>query len=319
MRLVRYLAIGAAALTTLALPALAQTYPTKPVEVLVPFNAGGGADASQRVFNKYAESLIGKPMPIINKGGAGGVTGWAEAVHAKPDGYMLTITTPPFNVIPPLVKPKQTGYTMDQFTNLCVYAVVPDVLLVRNDSKLKTLKEFVDHATANPKKVAMGNTGTLGADFMTTLLIEQATGIETSQVPFTSGALAMQAVLGGQVDAMVGSTLYAVAQKDNLRTLAIASSGRDKMIPDIPTFKELGFNVVSERLRVLSGPANLPADVVSYWGDICKKVTDNPEFRAEMEKLGQPPAYFGPQDAERMVKEMTATMKSIVDKYKLGE
>jgi tripartite-type tricarboxylate transporter receptor subunit TctC len=316
---IKYFTACAAAVAGLAFPANAQTYPTRSIEFLVPFNAGGGADASQRAFNKFAEPLVKQGLPIINKGGAGGATGWAEAVRAKPDGYMLTITTPPFNIIPPLVKPKQTGYTMDQFTNICVYAVVPDVLLVRKDSPFKTLKEFVDHAKANPKKIAMGNTGTLGADFMTTLLIEQATGIETSQVPFTSGALAMQAVLGGTIDAMVGSTLYAVAQADSMRTLAIASGERDKMIPDVPTFKELGFDVISERLRVLSGPAKMPAEVVSYWDNICKQVVANPEFKAEMDKLGQPAAYFGHADAEKMIKDMTATMKGIVEKNKLAE
>ena len=166
---------------------------------------------------------------VVNKPGAGGTKGWAELVRAKPDGYTIAIVTPPFNVIPALARPKQTGYTLDQFTNICTYAVVPDVLLVREDSPYKTLADLVKYAKANPKKIKAANTGTLGADFMTTLLIEKGTGIEFTQVPFTGGSKALQATLAGTTDAMVASALFAVAQKGKLRTLAIASEERDKM------------------------------------------------------------------------------------------
>jgi tripartite-type tricarboxylate transporter receptor subunit TctC len=312
-------ALAVSAASFAAFPALAQDYPTKAVEFIVPFAPGGGADASQRAFNKYAEPLVGHPLPINNKPGAAGTTGWAEMVRANNDGYTLTIVTPPFNIIPALVKPKETGYTLDQFTNICVYAVVPDVILVRKDSEYKTLEDFVTYAKANPKKVAAANSGTLGADFMTTLLIEKATGIQMSQVPFSSGALALQAMLGSTTDTMVASTLYAVAQADTLVALAIAAEERDPLIPDVPTFTELGYDVISKRLRVLAGPPGLPENVVSYWADICKQVTDNPEFKAEMDTLGQPVSYEGPEEANAMITRMTADMQSIVDTYKLAE
>ncbi len=315
--IIRALAVSAAAFA--AFPASAQDYPSKAVEFIVPYAPGGGADASQRAFNKYAEPLVGHPLPINNKPGAAGTTGWAEMVRANNDGYTLSIATPPFNIIPALVKPKETGYTLDQFTNICVYAVVPDVILVRKESEYNTLEDLVTYAKANPKKLAAANSGTLGADFMTTLLIEKATGIETSQVPFSSGALALQAMLAGTTDVMVASTLYAVSQADALRTLAIAAEERDPLIPDVPTFKELGYDVISKRLRVLAGPPGLPENVVSYWADVCKQVTDNPEFQAEMDKLGQPVSYAGPEDAAAMIERMTADMQSIVDTYKLAE
>jgi tripartite-type tricarboxylate transporter receptor subunit TctC len=118
----------AAAVLALGLgPAAAQDYPSSAIDFIVPFNPGGGADASQRTFNKFAEPIVGQPLVIVNKPGAGGTMGWAELVRAEPDGYTLAIVTPPFNVIPPLARPQQTGYTLDQFTYICVYAVVPDV------------------------------------------------------------------------------------------------------------------------------------------------------------------------------------------------
>lgn len=313
-------ALAAASVTTLGTEApLAAGYPERPVEFIVPFNPGGGADASQRVFNKYAEPIVGKSLVIVNKPGAGGTRGWAELVHAKPDGYTLTIETPPFSVIPALATPKQTGYKIDQFTRICIYAVVPDVLVVRENSEFKTLDDLVKFAKANPNKIKAANTGTLGADFMTTLLIEHATGVNFTQIPFTGGAEALQGTLSGTTDAMVASTMFAVAQKGQMRTLAIAATERDPAIPDVPTFKELGYNVVSERYRLLAGPPGLPQDIVDYWAGVCEKVTKNPEFRTEMEKLGQPPAFRGPAQTKASIDEMQKDMQALITKYNLAK
>jgi tripartite-type tricarboxylate transporter receptor subunit TctC len=313
---------GLAAAGVLALglgPAAAQDYPERAIDFIVPFNPGGGADASQRAFNKFAEPIVGQPLVIVNKPGAGGTAGWAELVRAQPDGYTLAIVTPPFNVIPALARPAQTGYTLDQFTYICVYAVVPDVLLVREDSDFETLADLVDYAKANPEKIKAANTGTLGADFMTTLLIENATGTKFTQIPFTGGAEALQGTLAGTTDAMVASSLFAVAQQGSLRTLAIASPERDPNIPDVPTFRELGYDVVSERYRVLGGPPGLPEEIVGYWADVCEQVTSNEDFRSEMNELGQPPAYRGPAEAKASIDAMQGDMQALVDAYDLAE
>jgi tripartite-type tricarboxylate transporter receptor subunit TctC len=311
------LALSVAVVTLGFGAAHAQTYPDRAVEFIVPFAPGGGADASQRAFNKFAEPIVGKPLPIINKPGAGGATGWAELVRAKPDGYTLAVVTPPFSVLPAIVKPKQTGYTLDQFTNICIYAVVPDVLLVREDSPFKTFADLVAFAKANPKKVKAANTGTLGADFMTTLMIENGAGIEFTQIPFNSGALGLQGLLAGTTEVMVASSLYAVAQKGAARTLAIATEQRDPMIPDVPTFKELGFDVVSERFRAIAGPPGLPAEVVKYWEGVCKKVTENPEFKAEMDKAGQPVNFKDAAGFTAAINKMIADTRALAQKYKL--
>jgi tripartite-type tricarboxylate transporter receptor subunit TctC len=297
----------------------AADYPARPVEFIVGFGAGGGGDISQRLFNKYAEPLVGKRLPVTNKPGAGGVISWAELVRTTPDGYTLAYTAPPVNIIPALAKPKETGYKLDQFTNICVYAVIPDVILVPENSPYKTFADLVAYAKANPKRTKIANTGTLGGDFMTGLMIENAAGIETTPLPFSSGAQGTQATLAGVADAMIGSALHAVSQKGTMRTLGIAAPQRDAMVPDVPTFREMGLDVVSERYRGIVGPKGLPAEVVAYWADICKKVTDNPDFKAEMLKTGQPVAYKGPAEMTTATDKMAADMKLLVDKYKLAE
>jgi putative tricarboxylic transport membrane protein len=314
-------AIAAAAVVaaSAATFAVAAGYPDHPVQFIVPFNPGGGADASQRTFNRYAQQIVGQSLVVVNKPGAGGTRGWAEFVHMKPDGYTLAIATPPFNVIPALVRPKQTGYKLDQFTNICIYAVVPDVLLVREDSQFKTLADLVKYAKAHPQKIKAANTGTLGADFMTTLLIEKGTGTEFTQIPFTGGSQALEGTLAGTTDVMIASTLFAVAQKGKLRTLAIASSKRSPELPDVPTFKELGYDVVSDRYRVLAGPPGLPENIVKFWDGVCHKVSEIPEFQKAMKKIGQPPAYVDTAKADAAIKDMTGHMQELVDKYHLAK
>jgi putative tricarboxylic transport membrane protein len=297
----------------------AQTYPTRAVEFIVPFAPGGGADASQRAFNSFAEKIVGQPLAITNKPGAGGATGWADVAHAKPDGYTMTVTTPPNSIVPALVKPKQTGYKLGGFTDICIYAVVPDVLVVKDGGQFKSLKDYIEFAKTNPKKVKTANMGTLGADYMATLLMEDAMGIETTPIPFNSGALALQGTLAGTTDAFVASAMYAVAQKGALTALAIATEKRHPLTPDTPTFKELGYDVISERYRVLSGPPDMPADLVTYWSDVCKKVTADPAFVAEMDKLGQPVAYKDVAETKRLIGAMTEDLKHLVEKYKLSE
>lgn len=313
-------AVAAGGLMALAaVPAAAADYPERSVDFIVPFNAGGGADSSQRAFNKFAEGITGQSMVVVNKPGAGGTVGWAEAVRRTPDGYGLTLVTPPYNIIPALATPKQTGYKLDDFKYLCIYAAVPDVLLVREDSPYQTLDDLIKFAKDNPEKIKASNTGTLGADFMTTLLIEDAAGVKFTQIPFTGGSQALQGVLSGTVDAMVASSIFAVSQKGKLRTLAIASQERDANLPDIPTFKELGYDVVSERYRAIAGPKDLPADIVSYWAEVCKKVTDDAKFREEMNAVGQPVVYHGPEAANAAIGELGQQMQALVEKYDLAK
>jgi tripartite-type tricarboxylate transporter receptor subunit TctC len=118
---------------------------------------------------------------------------------------------------------------------------------------------------------------------------------------------------------MVGSSLYAVAQKGKLRPLAIATDRRDPKLPEIPTFKELGYDVFSERYRALGGPPGLPGPVVNYWGQVCKQVVDTPQFQEEMDRIGQPAGYRDPAQAQKAIDQMTRDMQTLVDKYNLAK
>lgn len=299
--------------------AAASDYPTRQIEIIVPFGAGGGGDTSQRIFNKHAEPVVGQTLVVTNKPGAGGVIGWAEALQATPDGYTLMAVTSPQNVLPAILSPAETGYTNDQFTYLCVFAVLADVILVPEASEFQTLADLVDHAKANPGTVTVANTGTLGADYMVTVMIEDAAGIEMTKVPFNSGAEGNQATLSGTTNAQVASALHAVSQQGAMRTLGIASAERNPMIPDVPTFREQGYDVISERYRVVAGPPGLPEDVVAYWADVCEQVTQDDAFIAEMANVGAPVEYKGPEDTTRAIGDMVGAMERLAEQYDLRQ
>ena len=310
-------AVAGATALILPMAAAAQFAPSRAVEITVPFSAGGGADTSQRTFNKYAEPIVGQSLVVVNRPGAGGTVGWAQFVNSGTDGHSLAITTEPFNIIPALVQPSQTGYRLDQFVHACIYAAVPDVFAVRADSPHQTFADLVTHARANPGQVTASNTGALGADFMTMLLVEDKAQVDFTQVPFTGGSQALQGLLAGTVDVMVASAVFAAAQEGQVRTLATGAAQRDASMPNVPTLTELGYDVVSERFRAVALPAGTAPEVVNYWAGVCEQVTANPDFQAEMAALGQPVVFHGPERARELVDAFIAEMQGLVETYNL--
>ncbi len=294
-------------------------YPSGPIEVIVPFSPGGGADNSQRVFNQFASEVVGEEMVIVNLPGAGGATGWADMIQRDPDGQTLAIVTPPFNIIPALTQPDETGYELDDFTYLCVYAIVPDVLYVSADSEFETIEDLIAYSDENPGDLLVANAGSAGADVLTTLLVENATGIDFTIVPFEGGAESLQATLAGTTHAMIGSSAFINAQEGELRPLGIASEERDPNFPDLPTFTEQGYDVVAERFRALGGPPGMSQDLIDYWGDVCKEVVADPQFVAAMDEQGQPAGYLGPEDATAAVQRMAESIEPVVDELRTME
>ena len=237
---------------------------------------GGGATSSQRLFNKYAEPIVGQRAADRNKPGAGGVIGWAETgarrarrLHARRSSRRRERDPGA------LARPKQTGYTLDQFKMSASTRSSPTCCWSARTAEFKTFKDLDRVRQGEPKKIKVANTGTLGADFMTTLLIENAAGMRDHPDPVHSGAQALQARSPARPTRW-SQRLFAVAQQGTMRTLGIASPERDPNIPDIPTFKEHGFDVVSERYRVLGGPPGCRTRSSATGPTICEQVTSNP-------------------------------------------
>ena len=298
---------------------LPEGYPEGSIDMIIPFTAGGPADASGRAFNQYAQELTGTTFSAVNIEGAGGVTGWAQFVESEPDGYTLTIATPPFNIIPAVMNPEQTPYTLDQFQYICTFANVPNGIYIRSDDeRFETLEDVIQFATENPGALTVGMTGAAGTDMVHMRILEGEAGVEFTPVPFDGGADAAQALAGGQVDLMVSDVTWAELQEEALTMIAVAAEERHEKYPDTPTYQEAGYDVVGARLRTVAAPPGTDESIINYWSDVCQQLTENPEFVEDMEALGQPVGYLDPQGTRELVDDMTADIEFVVEEYGMG-
>lgn len=293
--------------------------PSEDVTVTVPFNPGGGADTSQRTWNEYAEPLIPVSLNVENREGAGGVTGWTQMINeGSTDGHHIAIATPPFNVLPKVMDPEAVPYEHEDFTYICIYGVVPGVLYVPEDSEWESLDDFIAAAEDDPGNVSVAVAGQAGAEALLTYMLMNETGIELTMVPFDGGSESVTAVRSGTTDAMFGSTNWIEEQEGELRPLAIArASDEDPEYPDVPSFNELGYDIVQERYRALAGPPEIDEAAVQYWADICQQVVENEDFRQAMRDTGNPPpgSFIGPEESTERVMNMVSDIETVVEEF----
>ena len=276
----------------------AEKFPTKPIEIVVPFAAGGSTDVLARFVAKYAPKYFDKPLVIINKPGGGGVTGTEGVVRAKADGYSLylgygsghDLVTPHFQKLP-----YETFIDLIPVCRLSVHSVV---MIIRADAPYKTLKEFVDWGKKREQVTASVSTKAGSVD-ITFQALGKATGLKMVTVPFRGGAEAVTAIVGGQTDSGGNhpSEIISHIKAKRLIPIAVALEQRDPAIPDVPTFKELGYNVVTVgSVKGVAAAKGTPPEVIGYLAERFKKVCEDPEFIKGMKDIGQPVMYLGPAD-----------------------
>ncbi len=270
----------------------ADDFPSKPITLLTAFDPGGGSDVSHRTIERYAKSLIPQPLVIIYKSGAGGEFGWTELAQAKADGYLIGGIDLPHIVLQPLVRtPGQPGYQTEDLLPICGLVYDPEVIIVHQDSPWKTLKEFMDHARANPGAVTVATVGKFTGDHLFLLEFEEATGLKFTQVPYSGGGKAIPALMGKQVDCYFAS-FNSSHRMENIRTLAIAMDKRYDLNPDIPTLKESGVNVLSAKRRGLAAPKGTPPEIIKYFEEKFQLMAKNPEYQDATKKVGLLPSFM---------------------------
>jgi tripartite-type tricarboxylate transporter receptor subunit TctC len=269
----------------LCTPAFAD-YPSKPIEVIVAYAAGGGTDVGARILAKVAKKYIPQPLVIVNKPGAGGEIGFTALAQANPDGYTIGFINPPTIVMLPFQR--KVAYKMSDFKY--IINIMEDIgcLTVRNESKYKTIDDLVKDAKAKPGEVTVGNAGTGTDAHMTALDFAKKAKISINPVPFKGASDARTALMGGHVDAAVMKVGEAkpYVQSKQVRILAIAANARIKDFPAVPTFKEKGIDTAMTTTRAIAGPAKIPDFAVRYLHDRLKKTIEDPEMIALTEKTG---------------------------------
>ena len=284
----------------LALPgaALAEdAYPSRPITMIIPFPPGGVADQTARAIIAPLEKELKQAVAIRNVGGAGGAVGMAAAANAKPDGYTILLALSSISIIPEADKlfGRTPAYTVDQLKPIALLGADPTILVVRADAPWKTVKEFEEAAKKEPGKYSFSSSGVYGTLHMAMAMFASAADIKLKHVPFNGAGPAVTAILGGHVDALAsgpGPVLVHI-KAGKLRPLANWGTRRIAVLPDVPTFAELGYKNVEFYIWAgLFAPKDVPAPIMDKLRAAVKTSAATPEFIGAMEKLGSPVAYL---------------------------
>lgn len=288
----------AALLTAFAAGAFA-AYPDKPIKIIIGFPAGGPLDQHARLLSDRLQAVLGQPILIDYKSGAGGTVGAQEVMKSPADGYTLMLANTGVIVINPALYGKLPYGTLKDFTPTARTAMQPLALLVNPALPPKTLKEFVAYAKARPGQVNYGSAGNGGISHLVPEMFKSSTGLFMVHIPYRGSAPAFTDLMGGQVQFMAESIPQAANyhKQGKVRALAVTSRERNPALPDIPTVIEAGiqdFEVVG--FYGFLAPAGTPRDVVAKLSDAFRQVLANPDIRNRMVTQGADPAFLGADD-----------------------
>ena len=282
----------------IATAAMAQSWPSRPVTIVVPFPPGGGTDTGARIIATKLSQKWGQPVIVENKGGAAGMMGADQVSKAKPDGYTLLMGNIGTQAINPTLYGKKMTYNPDTaFTPVGLVAELPLVLLAGPSMSAKTASELIATAKAKPGKVTYSSSGAGGAPHLAGALFEKETKTELLHVPYKGGGPAIADLIAGHVDISFATILEASGhvKGGRLRALGVTSEKRSPALPDVPTLAESGlpgFNTAS--WIGLLAPAGTPKDIVEKVSRDMREVVASPEVREQLLNQGATPAGTSP-------------------------
>lgn len=273
-----------------------QAYPEKPIDMIIVWSEGGGSDLAARLIGEYASKALGQPFIYRNLTGSNGAAGWSQAAQAQPDGYTVANLT--FDILTnQAMSPDAVQY--DDFDILCQFTVQPIGVFVPASSPFCTLEELLEAAADRPNELTMATTP-LGGFFHQglTLLENASAGARFDVVPYKGSAEIIAALVGGKTDAgiqtLTGMEPY--LQEGHLRLLTVFTEARLESFPEVPTARELGYDVVHKSWRGFAVPKGTPERVKTRLVDAFKTAFDDPEFREKAQKAKLDLVYAGPED-----------------------
>jgi tripartite-type tricarboxylate transporter receptor subunit TctC len=313
----RHLIAGTAAALALPRWARAQAFPSKPIRYICPWPAGGSTDAVIRAFAESAGKALGQQILVDNKPGAAGVLGANELVHAKPDGY--TLSQLPHGVFRVPHMQKVQFDVLKDFTWIACLTGYTFGLVVPADSPIKSIKDLVDYAKANPEKFTYGHTGIGTSPHLAVEEFAQRAGIKLTPVPFKGNADNMQAILGGHTMGASDATGWAPhVGSGKLRLLATYGSKRTKRWPDVPTLDELGYQTVSDSPFGVCGPKGMEPALVRTLHDAFRKTLDDPAVLATLDKYDQSVLYMNTETYTKFARDSFVAEKATIERLGLA-
>ena len=315
------LSVGLSAVLLIAAAATAQTYPTKPIKIVVPFGAGGVADLTARIVaQKLAESL-GQPVVIDNKPGAGGVVAGDAVAKAEPDGYTLLLMSNGTAVSASLFKSLPFDALRD-FAPVSTLGTFDIAIITPVDSKFKTLGDLLAFAKANPGKLNVGSINIGSTQNLAAELFKSTSGADVQIVPFNGTPAVITALRGGQIDAaleILGPVLPQITSKA-LRALAVTGEKRAAVLPDVPTAKESGLpGFVASSWNALAAPAKTPKEVIARLNKDIALALNNPDVKKKLHDLNVEAHASSPEQTTELLASETKRWGDVITRAKIAK
>jgi tripartite-type tricarboxylate transporter receptor subunit TctC len=287
-----------------ALPALAQNYPTKPVQVVLAFTPGSAVDIVGRIVTAKLAEIWGQPVVNDNRAGAGGSIGSAAVARAAPDGYTLLVTSNAHTVNPAIFAHLPYD-TLKDFTDIVPFAEQPNVMVVGADSPYKTLQDLVAAAKAKPGAINLGHAGIGSGTHLSTEKFIAAANIKVVEVPFKGTPEVIAAILSHNVDAYWAPISAGLSniKSGKLRALAVTTAKRSPILPDVPSIAEAGVKGAESALWVaMWGPAAMSAELVNKINADTRKALADPAVKSRLQSLGNDTMDMSPQEFAKLVR-----------------
>ncbi len=292
-------------------------YPVKPVNYILPFDPGGESDITARMQQQPLEKVLDTSVVVQYKPGGGGALGWQELVNnTDPDGYNIMGSNLPHIILQPLVR-DDAGYETDELVPIYYFQATSNILAVSKDSDIDTVDEFVEYAKANPGVITLSGSGSYSANHLGVLEFNQVAGIETTYIPATGSGGAVPQLLGGHVQGLMTYTTMGINHADDLKILAVAAEERNPALPDVPTFKELGYDYVEGAYRGISGPPGLSEDIIQQLADAFAEINQQPEYVQKMKDMGFEILDYNPEQSKELISKRKAYYEKILKELEL--
>ena len=292
----------------------AQSYPSKPIKIVVPFTAGSATDIMARIVGEKLSAAWGQPVLVDNKPGAGGTLGAGIVAKSDPDGYTLLVVSTG-HVVNPVLYPNLSYDTVNDFAGVIPLASLPNALVVPANSPFKTVRDLIDAAKAKPGQLNFASAGNGSATHVNAEKFRSITGIQITHIPFKGTPETLTETIAGRVDFMFTPVLASLPNvRDNrLRALAVSTAKRSSALPDVPTVAEAGVpNFAFDFWIGLLAPAKTPRDVVSKLNQEVTKALALPDVKERLAKLGSEPMPMTPDRFDAFIREENATLGAIM-------
>lgn len=289
-------------------------FPERAITYLIPFAPGGESDIFAQAQLPFLEKELGQQVSISYVPGGGGAVGWGELVRAGADGYFVAGFNLPHIILQPLQRRK--SYKTKDIRPVMIFMNTPCVLAVKKDSPYATLDDFLKATREHPGSLTLGGSGSATAGHLAVIRLNKLASVKVPYVPFTGTGEAMPALLSGHVSALMTFTTMGVQHKDDMRILAVATPERFPALPDVPTFRELGFDLVEGAYRGLAVPPGTPDEVIDVLYKACAAANADPGFVARMTGLGFLLENLDPAQSEALVDEKIEIYKDMLKELK---